>query len=296
MPQYKRGAKMKVTFIGLGIMGSRMAKNLLKNNVTLTVFNRSINPMQELEKLGASAAKSYREAVQDADIVFTMLSSPEVVEQVVLSETGFMTEMKDNGIWVDCSTVNPSFSLKESKVAKKHKTRFIDAPVAGTKPQADKGELVFFVGGEKDDLVEIEPFLKFMGNKIIHVGETGKGTSFKMLVNALLAQSMLAFSETLLLGEKLGLSKDFLLDTLPNLAVSAPFTKAKAEMIRADNYEVQFPLEWMHKDLHLVALTAYENNQPLCLVNLAKELYANAKQSGLGREDFSAIYKFLSKY
>jgi 3-hydroxyisobutyrate dehydrogenase-like beta-hydroxyacid dehydrogenase len=287
---------MKVTFIGLGIMGSRMAKNLLKNNARLTVFNRSINPMQELERLGASAAKSYGQAVQDADIVFTMLASPEVVEQVVLSETGFMTEMKDNAIWVDCSTVNPSFSLKESKVAKKHKIRFIDGPVAGTKPHADKGELVFFVGGEKDDLVEIEPFLKFMGNKIIHVGETGKGTSFKMLVNALLAQSMLAFSETLLLGEKLGLSKDFLLDTLPNLAVSAPFTKAKAEMIRADNYEVQFPLEWMHKDLHLVALTAYENDQPLCLANLAKELYANAKQGGLGREDFAAIYKFLSKH
>ena len=144
-------------------------------------------------------------------------------------------------------------------------------------------------------MLEIEPFLNFMGNKIMHIGETGKGTSFKMLVNSLLAQSMLIFSETILLGEKLGLSKDFLLNTLPNLVVSAPFTKAKAEMIRADNYEVQFPLEWMHKDLHLVALTAYENNQPLCLANIAKELYAKAKQSGLGREDFAAIYKFLNK-
>ena len=102
-----------------------------------------------------------------------------------------------------------------------------------------------------------------MGNKIVHVGGTGKGTSYKMLVNSLLAQSMLAFSETLLLGEKLGLSKDFLLNSLPNLSVSAPFTKAKADMIRADDYETQFPLELMHKDLHLVALTAYENNQPL---------------------------------
>ena len=116
-----------------------------------------------------------------------------------------------------------------------------------------------------------------------------------MLVNSLLAQSMLIFSETLLFGEKMGLSKDFLLNTLPNLVVSAPFTKAKAEMIRADDFEVQFPLEWMHKDLHLVALTAYENNQPLYLANLAKEVYENAKKSGLGREDFSAVYKFLSE-
>ena len=286
---------MKAAFIGLGIMGSRMAKNLLNNDVALTVFNRSVDPMQKLEKSGATVAKSGQEAVKDADIVFTMLTSPEVIEEIALSENGFISEMKDNAIWVDCSTVNPSFSCKESLIAKNHAIRFLDAPVSGTKPHAENAELVFYVGGELNDLKEIEPLLNFMGNKIVHVGDTGKGTAFKMLVNSLLAQSMLAFSETLLLGEKLGLSKDFLLNSLPNLLVSAPFTKAKAEMIRADDYEAQFPLELMHKDLHLVALTAYENNQPLLLANLAKELYANAKRSGFGRKDFAAIYKFLCK-
>ena len=286
---------MKAAFIGLGIMGSRMAKNLLNNNVPLTVFNRSIEPMQKLEKSGASTATSHQEAVKEADVVFTMLSSPEVIEKMALSENGFLSEMKDNSIWVDCSTVNPSFSIKESLVAKNHYIRFMDAPVAGTKPHAENAELVFFVGGETGDVKEITPFLNFMGNKIVHVGGTGKGTSYKMLVNSLLAQSMLAFSEALLLGAKLGFQEDFLLDSLPNLLVSAPFTKAKAEMIRADDYEAQFPLELMHKDLHLVALTAYENNQPLPIANLAKELYANAKRSGFGRKDFAAIYKFLGK-
>ena len=286
---------MNVTFIGLGIMGSRMAKNLLKNEVKLTVFNRSDDPVKELKGLGAIGATSYKRAVKGADVVFTMLSTPEVVKQIVIGEDGFISEMKENSIWVDCSTVNPSFSLKANDIAEENKVRFIDAPVAGTKPTAEKAELVFFTGGSKGNLEEIEPLLKFMGDKVIHVGGTGKGSSFKMLVNSLLAQSMLIFSETLLFGEKMGFSKDFLLNTLPNLVVSAPFTKAKAEMIRADNFEVQFPLEWMHKDLHLVALTAYENNQPLYLANLAKELYGNAKKSGLGREDFSAVYKFLSQ-
>ncbi len=286
---------MNVTFIGLGIMGSRMAKNLLKNEVKLTVFNRSDDPVKELKGLGAIGATSYKRAVKDANVVFTMLSTPEVVKQIVIGEDGFISEMKENSIWVDCSTVNPSFSLKANDIAEENKVRFIDAPVAGTKPTAEKAELVFFTGGSKGNLEEIEPLLKFMGNKVIHVGGTGKGSSFKMLVNALLAQSMLIFSETLLFGEKMGLSKDFLLNTLPNLVVSAPFTKAKAEMIRANDFEVQFPLEWMHKDLHLVALTAYENNQPLYLANLAKELYGNAKKNGLGREDFSAVYKFLSE-
>lgn len=286
---------MKLSFIGLGIMGSRMAKKILKNNQTLTVFNRSVEPMLELKNAGALIATSYKEAVQDADIVFTMLSSPEVVDKIALSKTGFISDMKENALWLDCSTVNPSFSLKAANIAKKNKIRFMDTPVGGTKLNAELGDLVFYVGGEKDDFSEVEPFLNFMGNKIIHLGKTGKGTSYKMLVNYLLAQSMLIFAETVLFGEKLGLSKDFLLNTLPNLGVSAPFIKAKAEMIRADNYEVQFPLEWMHKDLDLIELTAYENNQSLSLVNIAKEFYAKAKQNGLGREDFAAIYKFLNK-
>lgn len=284
---------MKVTFIGLGIMGRRMARNLLKNNVVLTVFNRSVEPMQDLEKFGARLAASYGEAVKDADIVFTMLSSPEVVEEIVFSESGFITAMKANAIWVDCSTVNPSFSEKASRSAEKHHIRFVDAPVSGTKPHAENGELIFFAGGEKNDINVIEPLLNCMGQKIVHVGGAGKGASFKMLANAILAQSMLAFAESVLLGEKLGLSTDSLLDTLPNLHVCAPFIKAKAEKIRAGDDEVQFPLEWMHKDLHLAALTAYENNQPLYLANAAKELFADAKQNGLGRKDFSAIFGFL---
>ncbi|MEL6134184.1 MAG: NAD-binding protein, partial [Bacteroidota bacterium] len=119
--------------------------------------------------------------------------------------------------------------------------------------------------------------------------------AFKMLVNALLGQSMLIFSETVLLGEKMGLDKAFLLNILPNLVVAAPFTKAKSEMIKADQYEVQFPLELMHKDMHLAALTAYEHDQPLYLANLTKEIYAEAVQKGLGRLDFAAIHQYLER-
>lgn len=286
---------MQAAFIGLGIMGSRMAANLLRHDVALRVFNRSQGPVRELEEIGAAAATSPKEAVKEADVVFTMLATPEVVEKIALAEDGFIAAMKDDAVWVDCSTVNPSFSQKESRVARRHHVRFVDAPVAGSKPQAEKAELVFFVGADKDDVTKIEPLLKFMGHKIVHVGEPGKGTSFKMLVNSLLAQAMLAFSETLLLGEKLGLPKEFLLDTLPNLPVCAPFIKAKAEMIRSGDDETHFPLELMHKDLHLVAATAYENNQPLMAANLAKEVYADARRSGYGRKDFASIYKFLRK-
>jgi len=284
---------MKITFIGLGIMGSRMAANLLKNQVELTVYNRSKAPVEKLVMQGAKTANTMEAAVAEADIVFSMLSTPEVVEQCFLEKKGGLSAMQAGAIWVDCSTVNPSFSLRANAAAVARGIRFVDAPVAGTLPHAENGELVFFVGAEKSLYEMITPLLAHMGKKVLHIGATGKGASFKMLVNMMLAQSMLIFSEAVILGEKMGMDRDFLLSALPNLVVSAPFTKFKAEMVRSSDYEVQFPLEWMHKDLHLAALTAYELGQPLYLANMAKELFAAANKRGMGRLDFAAIHQFL---
>ncbi|WP_020537538.1 NAD(P)-dependent oxidoreductase [Lewinella cohaerens] len=284
---------MKITFIGLGIMGSRMAANLLKTGTDLTVYNRSSEAMQTLVAQGATAATSITDAVKDADIVFSMLSTPEVVQDLFFGPEGALAAMQPEAIWADCTTVNPSFSREAALEAQQYGIRFADTPVAGTKPQAQNAELVFFAGGDKATLATIAPYLETMGAKTIALGSTGQGASFKMLVNIMLAQSMIIFSEAVILGEKMGLDKDFLLDTLPNLAVAAPFTKFKAEMVRQDNYEVQFPLEWMQKDLHLAALTAYEHQQPLYLANLAKELFAAASKQGMSRLDFAAIHRYL---
>lgn len=284
---------MNITFIGLGIMGSRMANNLLRNKVELTVFNRSQEAMKPLIAAGAKEAENLQDAVANADIVFSMLSTPQVVESIFMGEAGALKAMKANALWVDCTTVNPSFSLQANEAASQAGIRFLDAPVAGTKPHAANAELVFFVGGESALLEEVNPYLEMMGKKVLHIGETSKGSAFKMLVNVMLAQSMLIFSETILLGKSMGLEEDFLLNALPGLVVAAPFTKFKAEMIRNNDYEVQFPLEWMHKDLHLASLTANETQQPLFLANLTKELYAAAVQKGLGRMDFAAIHQYL---
>lgn len=286
---------MQITFIGLGIMGSRMAANLLKQGVDLTVWNRSPEPVEQLVSRGARAGDSLHEAVSGADIVFSMLSTPEVVESLFMRGGAALSSMKPRAIWADSSTVNPSFSRKAAEVAQKADVRFMDAPVAGTLPHAEKAELTFFVGASEELLAEVEPYMDMMSQKVLRIGETGMGASFKMLVNAMLAQSMVVFSETVVLGEKMGISRDFLLKVLPKLVVAAPFTQFKAEMIKEGEYGVQFPLEWMHKDLHLAATTAYELNQPLYLANLAKELFAEANKKGLGRLDFAAIHKFLEE-
>lgn len=285
---------MNVTFIGLGIMGSRMAHNLIQDSsLTVTVFNRSAGPAKALEEAGARRADSAAAAVADADVVYTMLTSPEVVEEVAFGEQGFVAAMNKDTLWVNCSTVNPSYTRQCAEKARAAGVRFIDGPVAGTKMPAETGELTFLLGGEENDISGIRPQLELMGKKILHVGPAGQGSAFKMLVNALLAQTMLVYSETALLGEKLGFSREFLMDTLPGLPVSAPFLKGKAGLIKEDNYEAQFPLELMHKDLHLLDLTAYEENQPLFMAGLAKSVYGQASAAGRGRDDFAAIYDFL---
>lgn len=285
---------MNVAFIGLGIMGSRMARNLINDSsLTVTVFNRSPEPAQALEKAGARRAESAAAAVADADVVYSMLTSPEVVEEVAFGDQGFVAAMNKDALWVNCSTVNPSYTRQCAEKARAAGVRFIDGPVAGTKMPAETGELTFLLGGDEADINSIRPQLEQMGKKVLHVGPAGQGSAFKMLVNALLAQTMLVYSETALLGEKLGFSRDFLMDTLPGLPVSAPFLKGKAGLIKDDNYEAQFPLELMHKDLHLLDLTAYEENQPLFMAGLAKAVYGRASAAGRGRDDFAAIYDFL---
>lgn len=274
-------------------MGSRMAQNLVKNGVELTVTNRSATPVEQLVAAGAKGAESYQEAVQGADIVFTMLANPSVVDEVAFGAAGFVSHMPADALWVDCSTNNPSFATAMASRAEAAGIRYLEAPVAGTKPHAQNAELVIFAGGAAEHLAQAQPLLDFMSKKTVHVGEVGKGSALKMLVNGMLAQSMIVFSEAVLLGEKMGLDRDFLLNFLPKTAVAPPFTAFKASMIKEGNYEVQFPLELMQKDLHLLSQTAYELGHPMYLANLAKELFALAKAKGLGRLDFGAIHEAL---
>jgi len=285
---------MNITFIGLGIMGSRMARQLLDQGVNLTVYNRSQEAMEALVAAGARKARSFEHAVIDADIVFSMLSTPDVVEEIFLSKNGLLDQMEEEALWVDCSTVNPSFSVHAAQIAKAKDIRFLDAPVAGSAPQAEAKTLIFMVGGQEQDLSTAHPYFEMMGQRIMHLGPNGKGASFKMLINAMLAQSMTIFSETVLLGRKMGFDEAFLLENLPKSPVSAPFTKSKAEKILQQDDSVDFPLEWMHKDLHLATQTAYEVGQPLHLASTVEALYASAKSQGLARKDFSAIYNFLN--
>ena len=285
---------MNIGFYGLGLMGSRMAQHILSTDARLTVYNRTISKASLLADQGAIVADSPHELAASSDILFTMLSTPEAVRDAALGDEGFLTSMKTDALWVDCSTVNPSFSREMHKKTETHGLRFMDAPVAGSTAPAESGNLLFLAGGDESDLEQAQPYFDVMGKKTIHAGEVGQGTSLKMVFNLLLGEAMVVFSEGMHLGQSLGLSKDMLMEALIGAPVVAPFITAKQEKIQNNKFDPEFPLKWMHKDLHLAAQSGYESGAALPAGNVIKELFALAEREGLSEQDFSAIYSFIN--
>lgn len=284
---------MRITFIGLGIMGSRMAANLLKGGHRLTVYNRSPEKASELVEQGAICAESPSDAVKEADVLFTMLENPGVVDEMGFGVDGFFGSLKPGSIWIDCSTVDPAFSEQLAVKASENEIRFIDAPVSGSKLPAANGELIFLTGGSPEDIEEVQPLLDLMGKKTIHVGGNGKGSAMKLMINQMLGISMVAFSESLSLGMAMGIEKSKAMDILLDSAVTPPILKAFRSRIEDENYEPNFPLKHLHKDMNLFTATAYSEGKAVPLTSAAKEIYGLAKQKNLGEMDFSSIFRFL---
>ena len=285
---------MKIGFIGLGIMGSRMAANLQKHGYSLVVFNRTRAKAETLLGPCGTFSDSPAKVAEQVDILFTMLAHPSAVEEAALSDNGFLSHLKPNALWVDCSSVNPSFSKKMAAEAARRDVHFVDAPVTGSAPVAAEAKLVFWVGADSVDLERIRPLLLCMGNKIVHTGGHGTGTSMKMVINLLLGTGMAAFAEAMALGQGLGLSQKMLFDSLLGMPVVAPFLASKRGEIESGKYEAEFPLRWMQKDMHLAAVSAYETGVAIPLTNVTKEMYRLAMRDGHATEDVSAIYSFLA--
>jgi 3-hydroxyisobutyrate dehydrogenase-like beta-hydroxyacid dehydrogenase len=282
---------MKIGFIGLGIMGSRMAANLKHEGYDLVVFNRTGSKAQSLIDAGATLADSPAKLAEEVDVVFTMLAHPDAVEEAALGVDGFLPHLRPNSLWVDCSSVNPSFTGKMAAVSATRQIRFVDAPVTGSAPVAEAAKLVFWVGADPDDLERVRPLLLCMGSRVVHVGGHGMGTSMKMVINLLLGINMAAFAEGLAVGEGLGISRTMLFDSLLGMPAVAPFLATKRQKIESGNYEAEFPLRWMQKDLRLAAQSGSEAGIATVLTAAADEMYRLAISEGHATEDFSAVYE-----
>jgi 3-hydroxyisobutyrate dehydrogenase/glyoxylate/succinic semialdehyde reductase len=285
---------MRIGFIGLGIMGSRMAANLQKQGHCLILFNRTRAKAEPLIGPCGRFADSPAKLAEQVSVLFTMLAHPDAVEQAALGADGFLDYLRPDAIWVDCSSVNPSFSKRMTAEAARRRIHFVDAPVTGSAPVAGEAKLTFWVGANAADLETIRPLLLCMGSRIVHTGGHGTGASMKMVINLLLGNAMAAFAEAMTLGERLGLSQKLLFDSLLGTPAVAPFLTAKRDKIGNRNYAAEFPLRWMQKDMHLATVSAYETGVAMPLTNVAKEMYRLAMRDGHAAEDFSAIYEFLA--
>ncbi len=295
-PKLIKGMDMKIGFIGLGIMGSRMAANLQKSGHSLVVHNRTREKAASLLAGGATWAESPAVLAAEVEIVFTMLAHPQAVKEAALGPDGFLPKLAPGRIWVDCSTVNPSFTVEMAAHALAHGIRFLDAPVTGSKEPAAQGWLIFWVGGESADVEACRPLLECMGKRIVHGGKQGKGAALKMVTNQLLGTTMGAFAEGLVLGRSLGLPLETLFEALLGGPAAAPFVATKRNRIETGNFEdADFRLRWLQKDLHLASVSAYETGVSLPLTNVAKEIYRFAIRDGDGDKDFSAIYHYLAR-
>jgi 3-hydroxyisobutyrate dehydrogenase/glyoxylate/succinic semialdehyde reductase len=287
---------MKIGFIGLGTMGSRMAGNLLKRGYSLVVYNRTRAKADPLVAAGATWADSPAAVAEQVEIIFTMLARPDIVEEAALGKDGFLPHLAKGRLWVDSSTVDPSFSKRMASEARARGIRFLGAPVTGSKIPAEQAKLNFWVGGDAADLEACRPLLECMGSKIVHCGGQGMGASLKMVMNQLLGTELAAFAEGLVLGQSLGLSREVLFDALFNGAAAAPFVAVKRERIEAGNYaQADFALRLLQKDLELASESAYRSGVAMPLTNVTKEIYRLAIREGHGDEDISAVYGYLAR-
>jgi len=284
-----------IGFIGFGIMGSRMAAHLQGRGYKLIVFNRTRNKSEAVLRRGATWANAPADVGRQVDVLFTMLATPEAVEDVALGTDGFLRALRPGSIWVNSSTVNPSFARRMAHAARASGVRYLDAPVTGSKDAAAGAQLLFMVGGEAADLEVCRPLLSTMGTRIVHVGGQGLGSALKMVNNLLGAVAMAAFAEGAALGQALGVPRQTLFDTLLGGPMVAPVVGAKRAKIEHDDYEADFSMRWMQKDLHLASISAYEGDVAMPVVNATKELYRRAMQEGYADQDYGAIYAFSSR-
>jgi 3-hydroxyisobutyrate dehydrogenase-like beta-hydroxyacid dehydrogenase len=283
-----------VGFIGLGIMGSRMAANLQKRGYDLVVFNRSPAKAEALLRGGAVWGGTPAETASRADVLITMLSQPDVVAETAFNAGGFLAAMKPGSLWINSTTVNPSFARHMAELSRASRVRYLDAPVTGSRDAAERALLVFLVGGRAADLDACSPLLAAMSRRIVHVGGDGLGSSLKIVNNLLAAVAMASFAEAAALGQALGIPRETIFDTFIGGQMVPPFVGLKRAKMERGDYDTEFSMRWMQKDLHLASLTAYEVDVPMAIMNAAKELYKLAMRDGYADLDMSAIYAFLT--
>lgn len=280
---------MRLGWIGLGNMGTPMAMNLLKAGFELTVWNRNKEKENRLIEAGANSAKSPKELMVSCDVIFTMLSDDEAVNEIFHGEFGLLSGHNPGKLIIDMSTVSPHTSRALSESCNKQRIGFLEAPVSGSVKPAQDGTLIILVGGTAENYNKAKPFFDVLGKLSIHVGGAGVGSSAKLAINYLLGLNLQGLAETILFAENNGVSKADMLTIVNEGACGNAITKIKSESILTNSYPAAFALKHLVKDLRL----AKEAGLATPLIEPLFDTFQKAQNLGYGEEDVMAIIKVL---
>ena len=288
--------KPSIGLIGLGLMGRPMAANLLKAGYSLTVWNRTAARAEALVKQGARFAATPRIVAATSDVLLTIVSDPPALEEVLWGSPGksdgALEGLRRGAVYVDSSTVSPALARRIADTCGERGVRFLDAPVTGGTWGAEKGELVFMVGGEASTLKEVEPVLAAMGKRWFHLGPHGAGQTIKLAMNVILALQVEALAEALALVTSTGLAGEKLVEVLQSSMGRSGVLDVKAPMLLGEDFPASFPLRLMHKDLSLALELGNQLGVVLPATAAARETYGAVKVRSDDDPDFAAVMRF----
>jgi len=287
--------KPTVGFIGLGLMGKPMAQNLLRAGFSLIVWNRTRLKAEELMRAGAKLAASPRETAAQCDVLITIVSDPPALEDVLWGAHGALDGLRAGNLLIDSSTVSPEMARRLAGGCAARHVDFLDAPVTGGTWGAEKGELVFMVGGKAEVLERAKPVLEAMGKRFFLLGPNGAGQTVKLGMNLLLALEVNAFAEALALVTAAGVRAERLVEVMQSSMGRSPLLDVKAPLILKGEFPASFPLRLMHKDMRLALELAREYGVTLPTGAAAYTTYSAVKDSSTDDPDFSAVARFWEK-
>jgi 3-hydroxyisobutyrate dehydrogenase-like beta-hydroxyacid dehydrogenase len=280
----------RLGFIGLGHLGSRIAARLVAAGFPVTVFNRDPEKTKALAALGAEVAPDPRQLADRVDVVLSCLADRAAVESVYFGTNGVLRTARPGTVIIEMSTVAPETSQKLYQDAHQLGISVLDVPISGSTPAAEAGTLTLFGGGDRQTFEDASPIFAAIAKQWFYMGRSGSGAAMKLVVNALLGLGMQAVAEAAALGQKLGLPREALFDTLAKTAVIAPALTGKLATARQGDYAPQFPVRLMSKDFGLILAAAAQLDVSMPATERAAAV-SSAEAAVGGEEDFSAVIR-----
>jgi 3-hydroxyisobutyrate dehydrogenase/2-hydroxy-3-oxopropionate reductase len=286
----------KLGFLGLGLMGYPMARNLLRAGHTVALWTNTSEKARRLAAdSGGTAYDTPREVAENADVIFLCVGTTDMAREVILGADGLIHGARPGTIIADASTISPSESRKIGKALKAKNVDFLDAPCTGSTPGAEGGTLTFMVGGDEAVFEKTKPFLEAMGKRLYYCGAAGLGLQAKLTQNLILCNIAMAFNEGMVLATKGGIEPKLMLDILDNSAAKSGLISYKAPFVLSRNFQANFSTKWMHKDIGLMIEAGKELGVPLPLTGLTQQLFQAAISAGHADEDFCSTIKVLEE-